>query len=120
MRDRLIELIKNAEEVFPKDKPVLDIEEFVADYLLAKGVIVLPCKVGDTVFIIDDSEDEYGESYVLGVEVLQFFINKNGIALDLKMPLGLRINTWEVVGKNVFLTETEAEKALAKMKGGME
>ena len=86
----------------------------------SENVIELPCKIGDTVYIIDDSEDEYGEPYVLGVEVLQFFINKNGIALDLKMPLGLRINTWAVVGKNVFLTEAEAEEALAKLKGGAE
>jgi hypothetical protein len=46
---------------------------------------------------------------------LQFFINENGIALDLQMPLGLRLNTWAAIGKNVFLTKEEAE---AKMKGG--
>ena len=34
MRDRLIGLIKSAEKAFPKDKSVLDIEEFVADFLL--------------------------------------------------------------------------------------
>jgi hypothetical protein len=101
--------------------------EKAADALIAKGfsrqsenTIELPCKIGDTVYIIDDSADEYGEPYVLAVKVLQFFINENGIALDLKMPLGLRMNTWAIVGKNVFLTEAEAEKALAKMKGGAE
>jgi hypothetical protein len=46
MRDRLICLIKNAEKAFPKDKPVLDIEEFVADYILADGIIAPPCRVG--------------------------------------------------------------------------
>lgn len=45
MRDRLIELIKNAEKAFPKDKPVLDIEEFVADHLLANGVVVIDTDV---------------------------------------------------------------------------
>lgn len=81
------------------------------------NVIELPCKIGDVVYIIDDSEEDYGEPYVLGVRVLQFFINENGIALDLQMPLGLRLNTWAAIGKNVFLTREDAE---AKMKGGAE
>lgn len=95
--------------------------EKAADALIAKGfrrqsenTIELPCKVGDTVYIIDDAVDECSEPYVLAVEVLQFFINKHGIAVDLKLPLGLRANTWAVIGKNVFLTEAEAEKALAE------
>ena len=86
----------------------------VADHLLANGVIVLPCKVGDTVYIIDEGDGECAEDYVLGVKVLQIFINENGIALDLKLPIGMRLNTWAVIGKNVFLTEEEAEKALAE------
>ena len=53
MRDRLIGLIKSAEETFPKDKPVLDIEEFVADFLLANGVIAPPCSINDTIWYID-------------------------------------------------------------------
>lgn len=100
--------------------------QFLADVLemLDKGyrkqsenVIELPCKIGDVVYIIDDSEEGFGEPYVLGVRVLNFFINENGIALDLQMPLGLRLNTWAAIGKNVFLTREEAE---AKMKGGAE
>jgi hypothetical protein len=76
--------------------------------------VELPCEVGQTVYIIDYYEDECAEPYVLDVKVLQIFINKNGIALDLELPLGMRLNTWAVVGKNVFLTEEEAEKALAE------
>lgn len=45
MRDRLIGLIKQAENDFSKTgKPVLDIEEYVADHLLDEGVIVPPYK----------------------------------------------------------------------------
>ena len=41
MKKRLVELIKQAENNFSKTgKPVLDIEEYVASYLLANGVIV--------------------------------------------------------------------------------
>lgn len=78
------------------------------------NVIELPCKIGDTVYIIDEADDECGEDYVLAVKVLQFFINEHGIAIDLALPLGMRLNTWMVVGENVFLTEEEAEKALAE------
>ena len=68
-------------------------------------------------YIIDEGDGECAEDYVLGVEVLQFFINKHGIAVDLKLPLGLRLNTWAVFGKNVFLTREEAEKALKEREG---
>ena len=86
----------------------------------SENTVELPCKIGDTVYIIDEADDEGGEDYVLAVKVLQFFINEHGIAIELKLPLGMRLNTWMVVGENVFLTEAEAEKALAKMKGGAE
>lgn len=43
-RKRLVELIKSAEKDFSNTgKPILDIEEYVADYLLANNVVVLPC-----------------------------------------------------------------------------
>ncbi len=92
----------------------------IANDILANGVIVPPCKVGDTVYIIDEADgyEEESEPYALGVEVLQLFVNKNGIALDLKLPLGMRLNTWAVVGKNVFLTKEDAEKALAERSEG--
>lgn len=43
MRDRLVETIKQAEQQFSNTgRPVLDIEEYVADYLLADGWIRPP------------------------------------------------------------------------------
>ena len=44
MRDRLIELIEKWYE-----KPTT---KYLADYLLENGVVVLPCKVGDKVYVI--------------------------------------------------------------------
>ena len=42
-RERLIDLIKQAEKEFSDTgKPILEIEEFVADYLLDNGVILPP------------------------------------------------------------------------------
>lgn len=119
MKDRLIELLINTPPTRLKFVgraigKTYTTASGIAYHLLANGVIVLPCKVGDTVYIIDEGDGECAEDYVLGVKVLQFFINKNGIALDLGLPLGMRLNTRAVIGKNVFLTEEAAEKALAE------
>ena len=62
MLDRLIELLKKArmEEqaacLCACLDDVIDMprgDEYIADYLLAHGVIVPPCKVGDTVYQVD-------------------------------------------------------------------
>ena len=83
------------------------------DYKPKSRFVELPCEVGQTVWIIDEVEDDpYGEPYPLDVKVVQIFINKNGIVLDLDLPLGMRLYTYAVVGKNVFLSREEAENAL--------
>ena len=75
--------------------------------------VELPCEVGQTVWIIDEVEDDpYGEPYPLAVKVEQILIQKDRIALDLNLPLGMRLYTWAVVGKNVFLSSEEAENSL--------
>lgn len=107
MRDRLTELLIKSGVTW---NPV-----GVADYLLDNGVIVPPCKVGDKVYIIDEDYDtECDEPCVVEVGVLMLFVGKHGIAVDLSLPLGFRLNTMAMVGKNVFLTSEEAEKALAE------
>lgn len=78
------------------------------------GIVELPCKVGDTVYIIDEGEDECSEPYVLDVKVLSLTIEERGIGIELSLPLGLRQVSWCVIGENVFLTREEAEKALAE------
>jgi hypothetical protein len=122
MRDRLIELIKNAEKTFPKDKPVLDIEEFVADRLLANGVIVPPCKVGDVVYkpiITDDTH----KPAIWDITIKQISIETGKILND-AYAIGTICKSksavsfdFDEIGKTVFLTRGEAE---AKLKGGVE
>lgn len=46
MKEKLIKLLQNAPSDFEGNKNV----STLADYLLANGVIVPPCKVGDTVY----------------------------------------------------------------------
>ena len=92
--------------------------ENIADYLLANGVIVPPCKVGDKVYIIRKNKI----SYVKECEVV--FV---GISADKKCSYFNFVENYadgtfkksysmvfDVIGKTVFLTKEEAEKALAE------
>ena len=100
MRERLIELIKARIE--NKTWCVSDL----ADYLIANGVVVMPCKVGDTVY-----EIVHGE--VSETEAVGFMVCQDGAILLITrhfFPLSREI------GCSVFLTKEDAERAL-KVKG---
>lgn len=116
MRDRLIEMIKDAEKAFPKDKPVLDIEEFVADHLLANGVIVPPCKVGDITYVFDYEVNNHLETKFRGIApsvVEAIVIEDEGLWIE-NEHAKYHISS---VGEFIFLTKEEAEKALADRSG---
>lgn len=109
MRDRLVELLKGAEtKVTEIVSPPLELGEWLgiyADYLLANGVIVLPCKVGQTVYKVCKRKydvDGYGMQWVEDWGILN---------------LPFRVDMIDQIGKTVFLTKEEAE---AKLKGGAE
>lgn len=73
MRDRLVDLIKECHKkendiMFGENRP-LEFDEWTgiyADHLIANGVIVPPCKVGDKVYTIS-IDREIEEYTVLGV-----------------------------------------------------
>ena len=75
-----------------------------------------PLNIGDTVYIIDEAEDECQEDYVLAVKIHQFIFNEDGLFVELKLPLGMRHCMYFEIGKTVFLTEEEAENALKERK----
>lgn len=126
MRDRLIELIG--------DKPFtdeyhnynsLEWAEHFADYLLAEGVIVLPCKVGQTVYRIARLYN--GEIMIAEGIVFEFAITHESSQNDKYRFYFLakadtnytsrQYSKWcefADFGKTVFLTREEAEKALAE------
>ena len=48
VREKLVELVKNALAAYgSKTNEVLEPCEFIADFMMANGVTVLPCKIGD-------------------------------------------------------------------------
>ena len=127
-KERLIELINNypcmstAEHCF-----IESISEDIADYLLANGVIVPPCKVGDKVWVLWGKEHGLTEKVHSGnVYALRFDTKKNNMRICVEgrfevEAYGGRFThyynatfAWKSVGKTVFLTKAEAEKALAE------
>lgn len=107
MREKLIELLLNSDPLHERDldDDLADGEiESIADYLLANGVIVPPCKVGDTVYIISDYTNEILDRLIIGI-----IIKKDGYDFIFDTQ-----SSWSDtdIGKTVFLTHEEAEKAL--------
>ena len=77
--------------------------EYVVDHLLANGVIVPPCKVGDTIYRI------YTNSWIGEDKVCEFIRTENALCyIDDKG----RQTSCDVFGKTVFLSEAEAKYAL--------
>lgn len=128
MRDRLIDIIKQCTCHYSppcdgdcglcKNVEIYDEQiEHIADHLLANGVIVPPCKVGDIVYFAN-------ESYHDSAEIDGIHIDENGISFTwAQYDFGVDITElWDdgefnidEIGKTVFLTREEAERAL---KGG--
>ena len=93
--------------------------ENLADYLFANDVIVLPCKVGDTVWsALPFTDGKIREGYIS-----VFLVDENGV-YSFYASFGIEPISAEFlideIGKTVFLTREEAEKALEKRKGGDE
>ena len=114
-RERLIDLIKKSEKQELLDFFTADLDEaidmsggtqfngsveYLADYLIEHGVIVLPCKAGKIL---------YCESAIKGY--LTYLV-----APDLEWIFENREN----FGKEIFLTREEAEKALKERESNAE
>lgn len=108
MRERLIELIANADNAYnvPMNK-----SEFVADFLLANGVVALPCEIDDTVFVIPTKEN--GRKEITLMACLGFVISTSGNVTNcFDKKNKLYQSSFDAFGKTVFLTHKEAEAAL--------
>lgn len=96
-----------------------ELKYFIADYLLANGVIVPPCKVGDTVYFPMETDLEC-EPYVDVGTVFSIGIDeRHTMWISVRYKSGLRYyHTSDDFGKTVFFTREEAKKALAERSKG--
>lgn len=105
------------QELMEKFKEACNRLAELEDKLENGTLIELPCKVGDKVYVIYDK-------YITSAKVLAVYIDQVGGMLDLQ----IRTNEETTVGfktvvdkdhytfEKVFLTKTEAEKALERLK----
>ena len=133
MRDRLIELLCNVkcegEENFgncphrnyQKCNKVQRLEmcsvNAIADHLLAAGVIVPPCKMGDVVWVLNQSRGAIYGNKVVCINIRGESPNKNTIRVEHHnrfAEASYRKYTWSQIGKQVFLSKEDAQKALAE------
>lgn len=119
MRDRLKKLILESEILCHTCGESTDsyCAEYLAEYLIENGVIVPPCKVGDTVYVIVQDSG----IWEFEVRAAQMTVGVNGQGAVWMRWCFVCADTIrfkdEDIGKSVFLTREEAEQAL---KGGAE
>ena len=114
MRDRLIELINRGMDKYNKNPPSQFFSNFLADYLLANGVIVPPCEVGDKIYML---VTKHTHSFTYSGGKMQRNENQHTF---IKQTYLMESNFFKVIrafGKTVFLTREEAEKALQRKEG---
>ena len=129
MRDRLIELLRQIEFDYSEEcvcafedgyKGAPDFAKFFVDYLLKNGVIVLPCKVGDTVYVIIDIDNPARR--MLECKVISISMEETGMHFQFQTVKKYlyRYGNFDIddIGKTVFFTREQAEKALAEATNG--
>ncbi len=103
MRERLIELLESTRYWGSGTS------EEIADYLLANGVIVPKCKVGDMVYVVDKGLNVWWKGYVIAC-----------YASGSEMRFTVELGDGDVIiyeENETFLTKEEAEQALQKEGG---
>lgn len=88
--------------------------EIIADHLIANGVIVPPCKVGQEIWLVYSPKHPANPN-----DKGKWFMTQDGVQRIIYGAKGLSIETWNVgtipgkeIGKKLFLTREEAEAAL--------
>jgi hypothetical protein len=111
MRDRLKLLIDDLgiDIILTEDE-----KQHIADYLINSGVIVPLCKVGDMVYTINKRHPKKWKVHFIGYNSQGEF--KMHIATEKFTEM---LEVWDyAIGKTVFLTRKEAEKALERSDNG--
>lgn len=121
MKDRLITLIQNSVNGCAKHWA-----EIIADYLLANGVIVPPCNLGDTVYEVITCKNKANnriDGHIRSCIATSIHLSKRCSKKDEPyITLGadghylhggyIKRVSLEAFGETIFLTQEEAERAL--------
>lgn len=114
MKERLIDLMIEAKKEEPDEGSFTD---WLADYLLANGVIVLPCKLGTTLYFLYNSP--YADKPDLTPRIYEsnkwyFVIGKKGVSINPSLIHGYNGIYHYYLGETVFLTREKAEMAMTE------
>ena len=129
MRKRLTELIMECRTYTYEYEPLARVHaEYLAQHLLNNGIIVMPCKVGDTVYILKKCSCENIDGRYTECEFYGYGLNDRlcTIPEGKKCPYIYRVMAAYVTehnllmfakqwNKTVFASQAEAEKAVAQM-----
>lgn len=109
-RDRLADLI---DRYFGVDAAYFDVDKYeLADHLLSNGVIVPPCKVGETLYFLYDRTYAISPDLTLRIYKTNdwyFDIDQKGISILPRNIHSYRGKYHYCLGETVFLTREEAE-----------
>lgn len=82
-------------------------------------LVIPPCKVGDTVYcILEDSPVYYPDTdgWYISEETVHEITTKGLILHEVEDGASIYVDPFDRIGKTVFLTREEAEKALAEVR----
>ena len=114
MRNRLANLLYEAAGQVNNEYPTI---EMVAEYLIGNGVIIPPCKVGDTVYYPWIYDGHCGIAFSK-VQSINIYVNELPLVIvedwrsDMPMPISFYS---EDFGETVFLTKDQAEQKLKEL-----
>lgn len=115
-REKLMEMLEAAHKscCVPTFFSMAEVYELIfmqmAEYLTANGVIVPPCKVGQTVYVINSLwVSEYTVKEIAYDDIfMRFYCSNEEYAIECRNFMFFD----ERIGKTVFLSREDAEKAL--------
>ena len=118
MRDRLIEIINNCAKQPIMIEGLEHWSDTIADYLLENGVIVPPCKVGDTVWYIDTNYNiQKAEVTCIDIRSTSKSLIATRYVWETEETVKLAL-MFEHLNEGYCLTKEQAEKALAEVANG--
>ena len=124
MRDRLVELLLNGEKQFfdTKANRTTPLQSYLSNHLIENGVIVPPCKVGDTVYFNKAEIGETCPAKVIGI-YHNYFSPSMPLWITIQYESNLVGEQVEEMASDVFkllchYSKEQAEQKLKEMRGG--